>query len=137
MGLLYSSPPHLFLLSPPLTSHPLTLPRWAAQYIQPSLPLTDLEETSFDNPFLDHLITILATVLLPVKARASFLHEFRVHSRYMCEGEEEEQDRVWCVLDGEGSEEEDLEEARAGLRESDLITLVNQIPVDAMFRCRL
>ena len=52
----------------------------------------------------------------------------------MCEGEEEEQDRVWCVLDGEGSEEEDMEEARAGLRESDLITLVNQIPVDAMFR---
>ena len=124
MGLVSSSP------SP--TPDPWS--RWAAQYIQPSLPLTDLEETSFDNPFLDHLITILATVLLPVKARASFLHEFRVHARYMCEGEEEEQDRVWCVLDGEGSEEEDMEEARAGLRESDLITLVNQIPVDAMFR---
>ena len=47
---------------------------------------------------------------------------------------EADQDKVWCVLDGEGSEDEDLEEAWAQLRESDLIALCNQIPVDHMFR---
>ena len=41
---------------------------------------------------------------------------------------------MWTVLDGEGSEDEDPEECWAQLRESDLVSLLNQIPVDQMFR---
>ena len=99
---------HLFLLNH-IMRCPAGVGRWAAGYIQPALPVTDLLETSFDNPFLDHLITILATVLLPVKERAAFVQEHRLKARYVKDGGEEEGDRVWCVLDGEGSEEEDMQ----------------------------
>ena len=130
---------------------PAGVGRWAAHYIQPALPITDPEEAAtFDNPFLDHLITLLATVLLPVKERALFLYEHRVRFKSR-EQDDQQQDRVWCVLDGEikkkkikkikkkyctcarcvldgeGSEEEDPEETWAGLRESDLISLANQV----------
>ena len=106
---------------------PAGVGRWAAHYIQPALPITDPEEAAtFDNPFLDHLITLLATVLLPVKERAAFLYEHRVRFTSR-EQDDQQQDRVWCVLDGEGSEEEDPEETWAGLRESDLISLANQV----------
>lgn len=123
---------HLFLLNH-IMRCPAGVGRWAAHYIQPALPVTDPEETAaFDNPFLDHLITLLATVLLPVKERTSFLCEHRV--RLSRDQGEDSQDRVWCVLDGEGSEEEDPEETWAGLRESDLISLANQV---AVLECKL
>ena len=48
--------------------------------------------------------------------------------------EGDDQDKVWTVLDGEGSEEEDPEECWAQLRESDLVSLLGQIPIDHMFR---
>jgi len=38
------------------------------------------------------------------------------------------------VLDDEGSEDEDPQESWAELREADLIALLNQIPIDHMFR---
>ena len=98
---------------------PAGVGRWAAGYIQPALPVTDLLETSFDNPFLDHLITILATVLLPVKERGAFVQEHRLKARYVKDGGEEEGDRLWCVLDGEGSEEEDVQVGILGCSFSD------------------
>ena len=117
---------HLFLLNH-IMRCPAGVGRWAAHYIQPALPITDPEEAAtFDNPFLDHLITLLATVLLPVKERARFLYEHRVRFTSR-EQDDQQQDRVWCVLDQEGSEEEDPEETWAGLRESDLISLANQV----------
>lgn len=72
---------HLFLLNH-IMRCPAGVGKWAAAYIQPAIPLTDLQETSFDNPFLDHLITILATVLLPVKERRSFVQEFRMRHQW-------------------------------------------------------
>ena len=120
---------HLFILNHIMRS-PAGVGEWAAAFIQPPVPLTDLEETSFENPFLNQLITILATILLPVKERPSFVQEFGLRHRW----DEQEEDKVWTVLDEEGSEEEDPEESWAQLRESDMISLFNQVPVDHMFR---
>ena len=127
---------HLFILNH-IMRCPAGVGKWAAKYIQPALPITDLEETSFDNPFLDHMITMMATILLPVKERENFLHEHRLRFTKTSDGgieDEEDNDKVWTVLDGEGSEDEDPTEVWAQLRESDLIALFNQIPVDHMFR---
>ena len=69
---------HLFLLNHILRC-PAGVGKWAAAYIQPAVPRTEPDETSFDSPFLDHLVTILATVLLPVKDKREYLQEFRIH----------------------------------------------------------
>jgi len=45
-----------------------------------------------------------------------------------------EKDKVWVVLDSEGSEDEETDECWSQLRESDLVSLLNQVPVDHMFR---
>ena len=124
---------HLFILNHIMRS-PAGVGQWAAAFIQPPVPLTDLEETSFENPFLNQLTTILATILLPVKERRSFVQEFGLRHRWDDGEEGEEKDKVWTVLDGEGSEEEDPEECWVQLRESDLVSLFNQVPVDHMFR---
>ena len=126
---------HLFIMNH-IMRCPAGVGSWAAAFIQPPVPVTDLEETSFDNPFLNQLITILATILLPVKDRRRFVSEFRLRHRWepgAGEGEVE-QDRVWTVLDGEGSEDEDPEECWAQLREGDLVLLLAQVPVSHMFR---
>ena len=123
---------HLFLLNH-IMRCPAGVGEWAAHYIQPPAPVTDLQETSFDSPQLSGLVTLLATVLLPVRERSQFLLEWRLAG---CGGQEEagDQDRVWTVLDGEGSEEEDPMHSWAQLREADLVALLAQIPVDHMFR---
>jgi hypothetical protein len=95
---------------------PAGVGKWAAHYIQPAVPLTRPEETSFHSPYLgteylflsrhggsgfiplrlviklirlvkvtsssiyhlclvDHLITILATILLPFRERVHLLRE--------------------------------------------------------------
>ena len=66
---------------------------WAAAFIQPPVPITDLEETSFDNPFLNQLITILATILLPVKDRRRFVQEFRMRHKW----DQGDCDQVFCM----------------------------------------
>ena len=44
------------------------------------------------------------------------------------DGEQEQRDRVWVVLDSEGSEDEESgEDSWSQLRESDLVALINQV----------
>ena len=127
---------HLFIMNH-IMRCPAGVGEWAAAFIQPPIPTTDLEETSFDNPFLNQLITILATILLPVKDRRVFVQDFRMRHKWEQNDDDDDgldKDKVWTVLDGEGSEEEDPEECWVQLRESDLVYLLNQIPVDHMFR---
>jgi len=125
---------HLFILNH-IMRCPAGVGKWAASYVQPAVPLIDLDETTFDNPFLDHLITILATLLLPVRERSSFIQEFKLRAKNLAQLHDgREEDSIWTVLDGEGSEDEDPEESWSELREADLIGLLNQIPVHQMFR---
>ena len=128
---------HLFIINHIMRS-PAGVGKWAASYIQPPIPFTDLEETSFENPFLNQLITIMATILLPIKDRRTFVQEFRLRHKWEAGDTEDEDtceaDKVWTVLDNEGSEDEDPEEAWASLRETDLVSLLVQIPVSDMFR---
>ena len=128
---------HLFIINH-IMRCPAGVGKWAASYIQPPIPFTDLEETSFENPFLNQLITIMATILLPIKDRRIFVQEFRLRHKWEA-GDLENldncvTDKVWTVLDNEGSEDEDPEEAWASLRETDLVSLLVQVPVSDMFR---
>ena len=44
---------------------PAGVGKWAASYVQPALPCTDPEETTFDNPFLGKNKAILALSVHP------------------------------------------------------------------------
>ena len=59
---------------------PAGVGEWAAKFIQPQAPSLDLNDdlNSFDNPYVDNLLTMLSTMLLKVKGREELLKELRV-----------------------------------------------------------
>ena len=87
---------HLFIMNH-IMRCPAGVGSWAASFIQPPVPFTDLEETSFDNPFLNQLITIMATILLPVKDRRVFVQEFRMRHKWE-EGEDADLDQDLSLI---------------------------------------
>ena len=96
---------------------------WAAHYIQPRRPEVgdSLDDTTtFDHPYLDGLLTVLSTVLLPVKGREGALKELKVTSPVKVK------DNIWVVLDSEGEEDEDPSHSWSLLRENDLVSILNQ-----------
>jgi hypothetical protein len=70
---------------------------WGAHFIQPKSPNMEADrddaQVGFENPLLEHLLTMMATLMLPVKQREEFLKELKIHSapntptgsRYLCE----------------------------------------------------
>ena len=123
---------HLFLLN-----HVLRCPRgvgkWGARYVQPPPPMHDNSETEFDNPNLHHLLTVLSTLLSPIKDREKLLSELKVTSApVITTPSEVEEDNVWTVLDSDG--EEDTDQSWAWLKENDLVAVLTQIPIDAIFK---
>ena len=72
---------HLFLLNHVLRC-PAGVGSWAAGYIQtPPPPLFSYADNGhygsypFSSPYLDHMVTVLATILLPVREREHFLEQ--------------------------------------------------------------
>lgn len=53
---------------------PTNVGKWASSFIQ--VPLIDLNHLE-NNFYLDYMITLLAIILLPVKAREKFLEQVR------------------------------------------------------------
>ncbi|XP_076238292.1 ectopic P-granules autophagy protein 5 [Calliopsis andreniformis] len=122
---------HLFLLN-----HILRCPggvmNWARSYVQMPIPQQFHKSSTspFNDPYLDHIITTLAVILLPIKERDKFLEQVQVSLQdTACNLS----DTVWVMLDEEGEEDEDIANAGAHLFENDLISLLHQIPFDKIF----
>ncbi|XP_054283200.1 ectopic P granules protein 5 homolog [Macrosteles quadrilineatus] len=112
---------HLFLIHHVLRC-PAGVGKWAAWFIQPpDLPFN----SPSSSQHLDHLVTCLASVLLPVQARDLFLNQMVVSV-----GGEVEGDSAWFLVDSDGEDEADT----VSLRESDIVAFLNQVPFDAIFR---
>lgn len=45
-----------------------------------------------------------------------------------------ENDDVWVMVDSDGEDEEDSPSSQSQLRENDIIAMLNQVPLDALFR---
>lgn len=122
---------HLFLLS-----HVLRCPggvmNWAKSFVQvPISPnMSFLISSPFNDPYLDHMIATLAVILLPIKDRDQFLKQIQVSLQDTANSP---CDTVWVMLDEEGEEYEDIANAGANLFESDLISLLHQIPLNKLF----
>lgn len=122
---------HLFLLS-----HILRCPggvmNWARPFVQVPVPqkVAGLSSSPFNDLYLDHMIATLAVILLPVKDRDKFLEQVQMSLQdTTCSPG----DTVWVMLDEEGEEDEDIANAGANLFESDLISLLHQIPLNRLF----
>lgn len=74
---------HLFLLS-----HILRCPggvmNWAKSFVQVPIPpkVSGLSSSPFNDPYLDHIIAILAVILLPIKDRDKFLEQVKLRIKY-------------------------------------------------------
>ncbi|XP_012532933.1 ectopic P granules protein 5 homolog isoform X2 [Monomorium pharaonis] len=122
---------HLFLLN-----HILRCPggvmNWAKSFVQVPVPpkVLGLSSSPFNDPYLDHMIATLAVILLPIKDRDKFLEQVQVSLQ---DTTSSPGDTVWVMLDEEGEEDEDIANVGANLFESDLISLLHQIPLDKLF----
>ncbi|XP_024941283.1 ectopic P granules protein 5 homolog isoform X2 [Cephus cinctus] len=122
---------HLFLLNHVLRC-PGGVTNWAVGYIQTPVPLRNRGSSSspLNDPHLNHMITMLAIILLPVKERDKFLEQVQISLQ---DTSNSPGDTVWVMLDEEGEDDEDIANIGANLRESDLISLLHQIPLDKLF----
>ncbi|XP_076173051.1 ectopic P-granules autophagy protein 5 isoform X2 [Ptiloglossa arizonensis] len=122
---------HLFLLN-----HILRCPggvmNWACNYVQMPVPqeFNKLSTSSLNDPYLDHIIATLAVILSPIKDRDTFLEQVRISLQDTVPSPG---DSVWVMLDEDGEEDEDIYNTGANLFESDLISLLNQIPFNKVF----
>ncbi|XP_069674865.1 ectopic P granules protein 5 homolog isoform X3 [Periplaneta americana] len=140
---------HLFLLNHVLRC-PAGVGSWAAGYVQapppPPVSAMDMSQYSsypspFSSPHLDHMVAMLATILLPVREREHFLEQIQTSMRESSshESEGDGPNGLWVLVDSDGEEDEDLTGCRytgwaTHLRENDLVSFLNQIPMDCLFR---
>ncbi|KAK0092983.1 hypothetical protein PV326_000174 [Microctonus aethiopoides] len=122
---------HLFILNHVLRC-PGGVTNWAAGFIQvPIAPKNrGLTASPLNDPYLDHMVATLAVILLPVKDRDKFLEQVQISLQ---DSGSNPSDTVWVMLDEEGEEDEDIANTGANLFESDLISLLNQIPIGKLF----
>ncbi|XP_017775624.1 PREDICTED: ectopic P granules protein 5 homolog [Nicrophorus vespilloides] len=116
---------HLFILNHILRCQP-GIGSWGAQYIQ--FPLVDFIESPFSNYEINHILSMLSVILLPVNERELFLKEVSQLS-------DEPTETLWVIVDSDGEEDEDS--TGVALRENDLVALLNQLPLDNLFRAVL
>ncbi|XP_011351380.2 ectopic P granules protein 5 homolog isoform X3 [Ooceraea biroi] len=123
---------HLFLLSHILRC-PGGMMNWAKPFVQVPVPpkISGLCSSPFNDPYLDHMVVILAVILLPIKDRDKFLEQVQVSLQ---DNTSFPGDTVWVMLDEEGEEDEDIANLGANIFESDLIYLLHQIPLDRLFQ---
>jgi len=69
---------HMFLLSHVLRC-PAGISRWAGHYIQPVPPVHSSHD-GWGSVLLDHFVTMLATILQPVRSASSYVRACRLVS---------------------------------------------------------
>ncbi|KAJ8667148.1 hypothetical protein QAD02_008810 [Eretmocerus hayati] len=124
---------HLFLLSHILRC-PGGVASWARGYVQIPMPARSnaraISTSPLNDPHLDHIVATLTVILMPVKEREKFLEQMQAALSDTSGGQS---DTVWVMLDEEGEEDEDLSNLGASLSESDLLSLLGQLPLDRLF----
>lgn len=123
---------HLFLLSH-IQRCPGGVSNWATGFVQlpiPRISNVKVQSTSpLNDPYLDHIVATLATILLPIKEREKFLEQVQISLQET----DDNQDTVWIMLDQDGEDEEDIANMGVNLSENDIICLLHQIPFDKLF----
>ncbi|XP_055908978.1 ectopic P granules protein 5 homolog isoform X2 [Eupeodes corollae] len=102
---------------------------WGKSFIQ--LPLTDStknnEHITLSSAEMNHCVAILHILLLPIKKRNDFLKAF---SQEISDPVKEDH---WILIESDGEEGTTSNGECIGLRESDLIALLDQMPFEMLF----
>lgn len=117
---------HLFIIFHVLRCPP-GISSWAKSIIQIPAPT---DSTSVAE--IDHCITFIKILMTPTRQRNEFLSQL-VQSNKPIDAAEMSEDS-WIVIDSEGEEDSPPDGECTGLKESDLIALLNQVPFEKIFR---
>jgi hypothetical protein len=91
--------------------------------------VTPIDLNQIVTPALDHVITVLATMLNgPVRRRDEFLHSS------ITDNEQEDSVGKWTVIDSCGESDEESTAGSADFMETDLIAFLSQIPFSDVIR---
>lgn len=89
-------------------------------------------------------MVVLSSLMNPVKGRGSFIKDFffksgeKTVSSTTSDCSSAPTKKAWVLVDSEGEDEgESFAESPDRLKENDLIVVLNQVPLDALFRCIL
>ncbi|XP_059161411.1 ectopic P granules protein 5 homolog [Physella acuta] len=120
----------LFILNH-LLRCPAGVGKWAVELLQfPPLSCSPLQhQNSLGNPVIEHLVTALATILLPVKAR----EEFMCHMKLNITEQSIQEERAWILVDSDGEEDEDPSNSWLYLHENDIVSFLGQFPLADLF----
>lgn len=111
---------------------------WAAQFLQlPGMQIAPRSSQKNDlpldlnSPELNHCMAVLQILLMPVKKRNEYLKGQAQAHRELSEatGTTER----WIVVDSDGEDSHTPAGECIGLKESDLIALLNQLPFEKIF----
>lgn len=116
---------HLFILHHVLRC-PVEIGSWAARLVQvPSLNFFALN-SPFTSPLFHHILTLLVALLSPTKRRSEFLAKHKDSVDPVSED-------LWVLVDSDG--EDGSGSDGTGLRENDIVAIINQIPLQSLFAC--
>ncbi|XP_046571414.1 LOW QUALITY PROTEIN: ectopic P granules protein 5 homolog [Haliotis rubra] len=119
---------HLFTLNHILRC-PAGVGKWATKLIQVPEPGSNSMQGAFGSPVLDHLVTALATVLFPTQSREEFMSQMRTSLTK----ESMQMENTWILVDSDGEEDEDPTHAWLYLHENDIVAILMQFPITAVF----
>lgn len=122
---------HIFILFHILRC-PVGVGNWAANLIQ--VPIVT---KNYENPFslveFQHCVAILSALLLPIKERGSFLENITKDLKPQNPKINKDED-VWILVDSDGEEGSSPSGECIGLKENDLVALLDQIPFEMIFK---
>ncbi|KAF5275551.1 hypothetical protein FQR65_LT04154 [Abscondita terminalis] len=114
---------HVFILNHILRC-PAGVGAWAAHFVQ--VPLEDrINESPFSSYQINHVVAIFSAILMPIQKREQFLEQ-------MSQSRDNTDEVLWVIVDSEGEEDEDS--SGTSLRENDLVQLLNQLPLNNLFK---
>ncbi|XP_058444577.1 ectopic P granules protein 5 homolog [Malaya genurostris] len=116
---------HLFVLFHVLRS-PSGISNWATRMIQ--LPVG--EDFQWGSTRFQHVLTVMASILLPIRKRNEFLEKLKMD---MSRSIDVVQEEMWAIVDSDG-EDYCGSDTISELKEGDLVALINQIPFGNVFR---
>ncbi|ALC46612.1 CG14299 [Drosophila busckii] len=111
---------------------------WAAEFLQlPGMMAIEPNSTRHEQPLslnsaeLNHCIAVLQILLLPIKKRNEYLKS-QTQEHLELAGSAGARER-WIVVDSDGEDSHTAAGECVGLKESDIIELLNQLPFEKLF----
>lgn len=118
---------HLFLLFHVLRCPP-GIASWAMPMIQVPLPL---ENASINGSCeINYCLVFLKILMLPIRQRNEFLAQLHDDENRVVDAVKEE---LWVLVDSDGEDDNYGCTGEEGLKENDLVSLLNQMPLHKLF----